>query len=1726
MTPPKSNQPTTTSDELRRLLRKRTAVKGSIDVIIKFVNIFDPSIHTTRQIQIRLKKLDELISDFSNVQDSIFDLNEGHEDEEDRLKFEDDMYTLKSNMEDLIEKHTVVEHAHNVSSSCHSEAIRLPAITPPSFTGKLEDWASFIDTFNALFHNNPSLSDVQKLHYLKLSVTGEAANVLRNYKITADNYPVAYQELTNQYENKGLTIQTHIRALLKSPKVYKASAYELRQLHHHVSSHVRALQSLGQPIQHWDAWLVTIICVQLDPTTAGEWQLLQKSKELPTYAEIESFLSKRVAAYEVGDISSSSYSSDNQLHKKKIVNNKVFLTPSAKLLKCPLCTSSHKIYACEQFNRMSIPERKATVNKLKLCFNCLSFGHQVASCNFSSCPRCGERHNSRLHNDSNLNSETKNTLQVDPQSTDGSNAVLHARESNECSSTSVSSVMLATAAIYICDSAGIPQLCRAVLDSGSQLNFITANLAQRLQLTKTNMSVSISGVGSMSSTTVRLMPCTILSRCQNHQFSVEFHSLPIIAKSLPTQALNTNQLNIPENFKNNLADPQFNVPASVDLLLGAELFYDIFLGARHQLSNHITLHSTKLGWILAGRLFANSSMYSNNTLFSSADPNNSALSLFIAAPNTRSSEEALAESHFVSTVKRNEEGRFVVKLPTNDKLEALGDSSLMAKRRFFNLEKRFTKDKVLAEQYDAFMSEYLQLKHMELANPLSVGPKYYLPHHPVFKANSITTKMRVVFDGSATTRTGISLNDVLLRGPKVQPDIFQILIRFRIHQVAITADVEKMYRQVLIAPEDRDLQRILYRKNPADQLKEYRLCTVTYGTKPASYLATRCLSEIGKSINNSKLHRIISKDFYVDDLLSGGSSEDECYEVYNSLLSCLTPAGFPLRKWCSNSVNLINRIPTACNDPTFVLRLTDEDMVTALGLTWQPITDQFRFTFKQWMPPSNMTKRTLLSDINSVYDPIGLVSPALILGKIFIQQLWAMKLNWDDTLPVDLQARWLKFYKSLKSLEELVIPRKTVCSADSIVTIHGFCDASKDAFGACIYLRSLDSNGHVQVHLLTSKSRVAPMKATTIPRLELCGALLLAELFLETKNELNCLAMQFTMKDVVLWTDSTIVLAWLTNQVPLQSYVSNRVARILDITVYEQWRHVPSADNPADLISRGIDSDSIIGSSCWWHGPQWLEQESECWPSTCNLPTEIPETRIIKLVLTSIQEVKNTMLESHSRWLPLIRTTSWILRFVQNSKIPASNKELRMKGHLTVSELRSAQLVWFRIAQHADFSRELHDLEHNQQVSKKSCLRTLNPFIDSTGLIRVGGRLSSSSLPQSMRQPIVIHSRHKVTRLLFKYEHERLLHAGPQTLLAQMHRICWPIRGKSLSKTIVHNCVECHRFNPRFQAPLMAPLPKCRVTIERPFFRSGVDFCGPVFIKSGIRRVSSIKCYIAVFICFVTRAIHLELVTDLSTKAFLAALTRFMSRRGTCAHIHSDNATNFVGANRVLRAYLQSNNDSESVMDALANRGVQWHFSPPSAPHFGGLWEAAVKSAKHHLLKVTRNALLTFEEISTLLCRIEAILNARPLTSMSDDPSEFEALTPSHFLTGGPAILPQEPDLSTVPMNRLRRFELMTAQIQTFWKRWNIEYTPQLQKRGRWTALSRPIVVGDLAILKEDNVSVLNWNLVRVIAVHPGSDSIVRVVTVKLSSGAELKRPVTKLSIIPKPEESSEEDNL
>ncbi|KAH0816760.1 hypothetical protein GEV33_006031 [Tenebrio molitor] len=417
-------------------------------------------------------------------------------------------------------------------------------------------------------------------------------------------------------------------------------------------------------------------------------------------------------------------------------------------------------------------------------------------------------------------------------------------------------------------------------------------------------------------------------------------------------------------------------------------------------------------------------------------------------------------------------------------------------------------------------------------------------------------------------------------------------------------------------------------------------------------------------------------------------------------------------------------------------------------------------------------------------------------------------------------------------------------------------------------------------------------------------------------------------------------------------------------------------------------------------------------------------------------------------------------------------------------------------------ARLFDPLEKHGKVPQNSKLISLSPFIDDTGLLRVGGRLKNAPLKYDQKHPLLLPKNHSVTNLLIESIHKQQLHGGCQTTIAALRRQYWILSCRNAVRKIIFQCIKCFRANPKSYPQLMGDLPAPRVTPSRPFTVTGIDYAGPIVIKNGYGRTTrTVKSYIAIFVCFATRAVHIELVCECSTSTFLNALKRFISRRGKPSHLYSDNATNFIGANRELRNLFKQANFNTAIEDHLANEQISWHFIPPRSPHMGGLWEAAVKSTKGHLKRVIGNVILNYEELSTLLTMIEACLNSRPLTPVSNDPADFSALTPGHFLIGDALTSPAEPDLAEIPCNRLNRYQLLMKLRQHFWSRWSKEYLHQLQQRTKWTSTIDHPQENTLVVLREDNVPPLQWPLGRIHAVHPGPDGVIRVVSVKSARG-------------------------
>jgi len=455
---------------------------------------------------------------------------------------------------------------------------------------------------------------------------------------------------------------------------------------------------------------------------------------------------------------------------------------------------------------------------------------------------------------------------------------------------------------------------------------------------------------------------------------------------------------------------------------------------------------------------------------------------------------------------------------------------------------------------------------------------------------------------------------------------------------------------------------------------------------------------------------------------------------------------------------------------------------------------------------------------------------------------------------------------------------------------------------------------------------------------------------------------------------------------------------------------------------------------------------------------------------------------------------------------------------LTVVELKAASIKILKLVQKDRFSHEYTALLKGLELPSKSKLLNLTPFVDSDGLIRVGGRLHHSSLLYHQRHPVVLPKGHHVTDLIINQAHIQGLHTGVQATLHLLRQEYWPLDGKNQVRKIIRRCVRCARVNPQPVNYLMGSLPAVRTNATRPFTNIGTDYCGPFFIKEKRHRNrNKIKIYVAVFICLATKAVHLEVVSDLSTEGFIAALKRLIARRGRCSSIYSDNGTNFVGANNELKdlyALLRSDRHNHQVQDYLAPQGITWHFNPPQTPHFGGIWEAAVKSFKHHLRRVVGTNLFTFEQFNTITIEIEAVLNSRPLTSLSSDPNDITALTPAHFLIGDVISSIPEQDLSNTPVNRLSTWQHTQKIKRDFWARWYKEYINELNVRRKWFRGSLPINAGALVLLREDNLPPLQWRLARVLAVIPGHDGVVRTVRLRTATG-EMVRCVKKLAPLP-----------
>ncbi len=1565
----------------------------------------------------------------------------------------------------------------------------------PTFSGHPLDWRCFHELFaTALDRAGDEFSEREKACFLLKAMQGEEAEqIVRSHSTSEAAYSNAMEALQARFGSAKKVFPHLVRKMTSSD-----------QINMDQSGFTKFRQNFLLPRQSMEALGCTQISQMgaalalscFDSSLRDEWTKYYKSStSVPTLEDIEEFLKPLESNLQSGSEGASSITP----HVGKSRPRSVKSNP----MECPICREQHKLFKCPVFLGYNVDKRYKYIKDKRGCTNCLSFNHQSGQCASSyTCRECDSKHNTLLHRPKSA--KPKNTTTTPETAANSLMAVADKKAPETMIRSGPSTVTFLHTAIVKAVQGDRETDIRLALDTGASTSFISEKVASQLRLKRQHrrVTVSKSGTSEVSNHYVKvtmrsiLQPATIME-----VYPQVVKHLPHLSAPREVEAIKaeTHLQDLP------LADPQFG--GQLDLLLGGVDYADCITGALLKApDSRYTAQPTIFGWTVSGPLEYVPERASMLQIKATEDPLKEELARLWELDRTpdfpnMSIEDDEVTQHFLDTHTRDEDGRYIVKLPRVPQVLPLGASRNQALRRAKQVHKTLQKKGGLSE-FQAALEEYPLLNHAETVPDSELeATHYYMPVHGVFKASSTTTKVRPVFDASAPTSTGTSLNDTLRQGPNLYPQLTDILLKFRLHTIGFSADISKMFREIGLHPEERDYHRFLM-ENEFGQFKDLRMKRLTFGVRSSPYLATQVIRHLAEQHSNThpEASKAILTAFYVDDYLAGAETVQQAVHIRQQLCGLLQLAGMTLRKWRSSSDAFRATIPKEIVESADLVISSTEKPIKALGLHWNVSEDKLSVSTPPIQSDSDVTKRCVASNLGKVYDLLGFYSPFMVSGKIILRRLWELKLGWDEIAPTSIQDSWKAWSSQLKLIANHSISRRYTDTKGIVVSrqLHGFSDASQEAYGAVVYLQETYTDQSSKTAVIMSKARVMPLKQLTIPRAELTAAYLLAKL-------LRYCAAQLDVKVMTAWTDSSIVLCWLRKSASsLKTFVGNRVTQIQNIIPNTKWRHISSSSNPADMLSRGIPADILLESDLWWKGPPWLNLPPSEWPPPqFTLPEVLPEMKTV--MLTTVATPQERPWTSFSSFDHMTRILSWCRRFLNNLR---SSPDHRNKTPtLSMSECQATINNLIRLDQQESFPEAFKAVKKKERLPRGHALYKFECSIDENGVLLINTRVRDPLNPSSGRKIIPLSIRSELTKLLLQSLHRRHLHPGTNTLLAIVKET-YHIPGiKSYLKGLSRRCVSCQRAYQQGTTQPMGLLPQTRTTPSAPFLYTGVDFAGPFRTKQGYtRKPVHNKSYACIFVCMATRAVHIELCLSLSSDEFLAALRRFCSRRGCPTAIYSDNGTNFIGAHEELQRIQELLRQSKTALSHYTiSNGITWHFSPPRTPHMGGLWEAAVKQMKLLLRKIVQPHQLRTDELSSILVEIEGMLNSRPLVPLDSTDPEILTLTPGHFLAGRPLkSIPMDVS-STVKLSTLKRWQLTQRLSSDLWAAWKTHYLQALHSRQKWNSSQHSFHKGDVVLLKEDSLGYRHWPLARIKDVFPGDDGVVRVVELQCE-GRILKR--------------------
>lgn len=1555
---------------------------------------------------------------------------------------------------------------------------KLPKLELPRFDGTQVKFQGFWDKFEANIHLK-NLPNSEKFSYLYSCLEGEATKVVEGLTITNDNYNLAIQKLKQRYGIKSQIIDAHYKSLSALPQT-QPQAIECRRQLDTIETHLRVLQSLGEDIES-NHLRVTIR--DKFPDSVLYQVNLQVGKE-PTVTQIREALETVISAMEeskiktqplepVGATTEALYIND-QVNKIRPDRKRKFSkreNPNFKRtrreLKCTFCSGGHYPDQCTS----TLQERKA---KLKdRCFRCFQGGHRAKFCkNKRTCFHCRGYHNRALckkYIEKQTGKDRKGNHRMENEIT-----------LNFAGLTPIHRLPFLQTAVVTVNNKKI----RLLLDSGSQRSYLSSEKAKVLNIVSDKIDLlSIYTFGSNKPQETQSPSAHITIKTKRGIVRrVEVNIVPSITQRVPITTFRS------DATVDILADDD-SVGEVVDLLIGNDYYFSFIRTERVQVQENIYLVNSDFGWLISGHISQDDKGKDILSVITYCHCHQPGCPYFTEpdlplrdidmkflwtlesigiTDSPKSTREEEAVKYFNETTKYVN-GRYEVKWPWVQYPPELPTNYGLAYGRLKGVLKRLNQE-TLAD-YNAILHEQLKAGVIEVVDPKSPQehqsqpPVHYLPHHMVKQEGK---RGRLVYDASAKLKNQKSLNECMYSGPSMLEDLTALLLKFRMGKIGISADVEKAFLQVALQEEDRDVTRFLWVKDPNKDLTDenlihYRFCRVPFGIIASPFLLTATIRfHIART--NKNLLSDIADRCYVDNLILSVDTEYKALQIYQDTKKIFAEISMNIRDWTSNSCGLIQNIPEPQQAP-------NKETAKILGLIWNIKTDSLQLNSDKIVDVSSeiVTKRDVLRTLARVFDPCGFVSPAVLHAKLLFQELCVKKLKWDTPLPDDMLQRWKSVLNILAAIKIVEIPRYVGTSMPNLnfkYEVHCFCDASKDGYAAVVYLRLIYEQT-IKVVFLMSKARVTPVEDKDdlkIPRLELLAYVIGNRLLTYVRANLDV-----TFSRQFLWTDSQVVLAWMKSNKLLPPFVQRRVNEIKKNKDVE-FRYVGTKINPADIATRPELWQQK--QELWFCGPKFLTKVEEDWPTE----DQILDDNVLCSSgegLDTINGPEMTMEDCESDLTDITDNlpTDSEMYNPDSDKLPDQER---------ISHIKRLQSEFF--------PREVSG-------EKTSLSRNLDLFMDVDGVLRSKGRLANTTWSYDMKHPILIPKDCDFTMNTIQRIHEENYHVGVSHTLMKLREKYWVPHGRSQVQKALRKCHKCIKNDGGpYKLPTAPNLPEERVTYSSPFTYSGVDYFGPLFVSTPNGKE---KRWVCLFTCLAVRAVHMELVKDLTAEECLLALRRFTAARGLPKKFFSDNSTYFKLVSEVLTSpYCKENM-------------IQWKFIPQLAPWHGAFYERLIGIVKQCLKRTLDKHLLTDQQLMTVVKEVETVVNSRPLTCVG---AELEhVLRPSDFLSMKNCLIP-------VPSNERDGTETSTKVdligswrkgiivLSEFKKMFMSQYLTSLRERYNHSYRQPRVMssktprVGDTVQIKGDSRNRSGWKVGKISSLIRGADGMCRVAKVKIGN--------------------------